>query len=151
MCSDTPTAPYSWKIFFSCCDLLSFFSSVPLTLLPVVAVILLGSCTQTKVRETLEGRSKDVSGHHHITTFRITRYSALSCNERWVPLFLHLLLLLLSCISRVWLCATPQTAVHQAPPSLGFSRQQHWSGLPFPSPMHESEKWKWSRSVVSDS
>ena len=30
----------------------------------------------------------------------------------------------------------------QAPPSLGFSRQEHWSGLPFPSPMHESEKWK---------
>ena len=29
---------------------------------------------------------------------------------------------------------------HQAPPSLGFSRQEHWSGLPFPSPMHESEK-----------
>ena len=28
---------------------------------------------------------------------------------------------------------------------------QYWSGLPFPSPMHESEKWKWSRSVVSDS
>ena len=39
----------------------------------------------------------------------------------------------------------------QAPPSLGFSRQEHWSGLPFPSPMHESEKWKWSLSVVSDS
>ena len=42
-------------------------------------------------------------------------------------------------------------AAHQAPPSLGFSRQEHWSGLPFPSPMHESEKWKGSRSVVSDS
>ena len=42
-------------------------------------------------------------------------------------------------------------AAHQAPPSLGFSRQEHWSGLPFPSPMHESEKWKWSRSVTSDS
>ena len=28
----------------------------------------------------------------------------------------------------------------QAPPSLGFSRQGHWSGLPFPSPMHGSEK-----------
>ena len=27
-------------------------------------------------------------------------------------------------------------------PSLGFSRQEHWSGLPFPSPMHESEKSK---------
>ena len=36
-------------------------------------------------------------------------------------------------------------------PVLGFSRQEHWSGLPFPSPVHESEKWKWSRSVVSDS
>ena len=37
------------------------------------------------------------------------------------------------------------------PGSLGFSRQEHWSGLPFPSPMHESEKWKWSHSVMSDS
>ena len=35
--------------------------------------------------------------------------------------------------------------------SLGFSRQEHWNGLPFPSPMHENEKWKWSCSVVSDS
>ena len=51
-----------------------------------------------------------------------------------------LLLLLLSHFSRVQLCATPQTAAHQASPSLGFSRQEHWSGLPFPSPMHESEK-----------
>ena len=42
-------------------------------------------------------------------------------------------------------------AAYQAPLSLGFSRQEHWSGLPFPSPMHESEKWKWSHSVVSDS
>ena len=40
-------------------------------------------------------------------------------------------------------------AAHQAPPSLGFSRQEYWSGLPFPSPMHESEKWKWSRSERS--
>ena len=47
--------------------------------------------------------------------------------------------------------ATPQTAAHQASLSLGFSRQEHWSGLPFPSPMQESEKWKWSRSVVSNS
>ena len=60
-------------------------------------------------------------------------------------------LLLLSLFSRVRLCAIPWTAVHQASPSLGFSRQEHWSGLPFPSPIHESEKWKWSRSVSSDS
>ena len=45
----------------------------------------------------------------------------------------------------------PIMAAHQAPLSLRFSRQEHWSGLPFPSPMHESEKWKWSRSVVPDS
>ena len=51
-----------------------------------------------------------------------------------------LLLLLLSRFSCVRLCATPQTAAHQAPPSLGFFRQEHWSGLPFPSPMRESEK-----------
>ena len=54
--------------------------------------------------------------------------------------FVLLLLLLLSRFSRVRLCATPQTAAHQAPLSLGFSRQEHWSGLPFPSSMHESEK-----------
>ena len=45
----------------------------------------------------------------------------------------------------------PIDGSHQAPPSLGLSRQEHWSGLPFPSPMQESEKWKWSHSVVSDS
>ena len=56
------------------------------------------------------------------------------------PLGLLLLLLLLSRFSPVRLCATPETAAHQAPPSLGFSRQEHWSGLPFPSPTPESEK-----------
>ena len=51
-----------------------------------------------------------------------------------------MLLLLLSCFSCDQLCATPETAAHQAPRSPGFSRQEHWSGLPFPSPMNESEK-----------
>ena len=60
-----------------------------------------------------------------------------------------LLLLLLSHFSRGWLWATSQTAGHQAPPSLGFSRQEHWSGLPFPSPMHKSEKWKGSQSCLT--
>ena len=57
------------------------------------------------------------------------------------------MLLLLSCFSHVQLCATPKTAAHQVPPSLGFSRQDQWSGLPFPSPMHESE----SESEVAQS
>ena len=43
-------------------------------------------------------------------------------------------LLLLNRFSHVRLCATLQMAAHQALPSLGFSRQEHWSGLPFPSP-----------------
>ena len=85
-------------------------------------------------------------------------YSYMTCSEfnrkigihktRKIPLLLRdkvvirIRLLLLSHFSRVRLCATPETAAHQAPPSLGFSRQEHWSGLPFPSPMHESEKSK---------
>ena len=37
-------------------------------------------------------------------------------------------------LSRVWLFATPWTAAHQAPPSMGFSGQEYWSGVPSPSP-----------------
>ena len=101
-------------------------------------------------------QSRGVSSSH---TFRLPRFFfPVSCAKvailplpgAFLPSQLFLLLLL-SCFSRVRLCATPETAAHQAPPSLGFSRQEHWSGLPFPSPMHESEKWKWSHSVVSDS
>ena len=73
------------------------------------------------------------------------------CHFFWSCQILLLLLLLLSHFSCVRLCATPETAAHQASPSLGFSRQEHWSGLPFPSLVHESEKWKGSRSVLSDS
>ena len=43
-------------------------------------------------------------------------------------------LLLLSCFSRVRLCGTPWTSAYQVPPSMGFSRQEYWSGLPLPSP-----------------
>ena len=58
------------------------------------------------------------------------------------------ILLLLSRFSHVRFCVTSKTAAHQTPPSLGFSSQEHWSGLPFPSPMHESKKWKWKWSRV---
>ena len=37
-------------------------------------------------------------------------------------------------LSRVRLCATPWTVAYQAPPSMGFSRQEYWSGLPFSTP-----------------
>ena len=38
-------------------------------------------------------------------------------------------------LSHIWLSATPRTIAHQAPLSMGFSRQEYWSGWPFPSPL----------------
>ena len=45
-------------------------------------------------------------------------------------------------LSRVRLLATPWTAAHQAPPSMGFSRQEYWSGVPLPSPERDSSPLK---------
>ena len=93
-----------------------------------------------------------VKGLDHI--WATGRYSG---NDSWADLVTHKEVVSHCCcsccchFSHVRLCATPEMAAHQAPPSLGFSRQEHWSGLPFPSPMHESEKWKWSHTVLSDS
>ena len=50
-------------------------------------------------------------------------------------------------------CPTLCDPIDGSPPGSpvpGILQQEHWSGLPFPSPMHESEKWKWSRSVMAD-
>ena len=44
-------------------------------------------------------------------------------------------------LSRVLLLATPWTAAHQAPPSMGFSRQEYWSGVPLPSLGFQRELW----------
>ena len=60
-----------------------------------------------------------------------------------------LLLLLLGHFSPVWLCATPWTAAHRALLSTEFSRQEYWSGLPFPLQLLESGQF--SRWVMSDS
>ena len=76
-------------------------------------------------------------------------HALLHPQSQWV--ICSLLLLLLSRFSHLWLCGTPEMAAHQTPPSLGFSRQERRSGLPFPSPMQESEKWKWSLSIMSNS
>jgi len=51
-------------------------------------------------------------------------------------------------LSRVRLLATPWTAAYQAPPSMGFSRQEYWSGVPLPSPMNgaRDDHIRWSKS-----
>ena len=58
---------------------------------------------------------------------------------------LLLLLLLLSCFSRVRLCAAPRTAAHRAPPFMGFSKQEYWEwgAIAF------SNVWKWKVKVKS--
>ena len=57
-------------------------------------------------------------------------------SKRVAILFSHIVI---QSISSVQLFAIPWTVARQASLSLGFSRQEHWSGLPFPSPVHESE------------
>ena len=47
--------------------------------------------------------------------------------------------------------ATSWTLPRQAPLSMEFSRQEYWSGLTFPSPMHESEEWKWRMERIHSS
>ena len=46
-------------------------------------------------------------------------------------------------LNHVWLFATPWTVAYQALPSVGFSRQEYWSGVPLPSPMQFLSKFKW--------
>ena len=86
-------------------------------------------------------KSRDLMGHAKVLeiSFELWCVDAKS-SPPWCLLSDKQLLLLLSRFSHVRLCVTPETAAHQAPPSLGFSRQEPWSGSPFPSPMHESEK-----------
>ena len=51
-------------------------------------------------------------------------------------------------LSRVRLLATPWTAAYQAPPSMGFSRQEYWSGVPLPSPVSSTQGVKLEFSVL---
>ena len=53
-------------------------------------------------------------------------------------------------LSPVWFFATPRTAAYQAPPSMGFSRQEYWSGVPLPSPLFELRSVKYKAQWWSD-
>ena len=60
---------------------------------------------------------------------RILEWVAISCSSAWKWK------VKVKSLSRVELLATPRTAAHRAPPSMGFSRQAYWSGVPLPSPL----------------
>ena len=53
-------------------------------------------------------------------------------------------------LSRVWLLATPWTAVHQAPPSMGFSRQEYWSGVPLISSLSHSVVFPYFFALIAE-
>ena len=59
---------------------------------------------------------------------RTLGWVAISCSHAWTWK------VKVKSLSRVWLFATTWTAAYQAPPSVGFSRQEYWSGVPLPSP-----------------
>ena len=94
------------------------------------------------------------------TTFRRFLVSSLfvslyytSWENDTVTYFWHMYMNAAAVAKSLQSCPTLCDPIDGSPPGSpipGFSRQEHWSGLPFPSPMHESEKWKWSRSVMSD-
>ena len=78
----------------------------------------------------VQGTLKSLLQHHSsIMKTRMLDSSFLTCSNSlaWPEMFL----LLLSRLSRVRLFATPLTATYQAPPSMGFSGQEYWSGVPF--------------------
>ena len=51
-------------------------------------------------------------------------------------------------LSHIWLLATPWTAAYQAPPSMGFSRQEYWSGLPLSHWLRAFESPEWSEGLI---
>ena len=74
-----------------------------------------------------------------------SQYSVFFKSTKWVNEWVKSL-------SHVWLFATPWTVAHQAPPSMGFSRQEYWSGLPFSSigdlPNPESKHISWTGKQI---
>ena len=83
----------------------------------------------------VQGTLKSLLQHHS------SKVSILRCSAFFIVQLSHpymLLLLLLSGFGCVQLFATPRTAAHHAPPSMGFFRQEYWSGVPLPSPGRSS-------------
>ena len=78
-----------------------------------------------------KGSGEDSDNMTVIIFIYLTGTKVISLNLIIEKIFFNFMAQKFSC---VWLFATPRTTARQAPLSMGFSRQEHWSGLPFPSP-----------------
>ena len=96
--------------------------------------LLLGRKGMTNPDSILKSRDITLPTKVHLVKAMVFPVVIYGC-ESWTW---RKLLLLLSHFSRVRLFATPWTTVYQAPPSMGFSRQEYWSRLPLPSPVYSS-------------
>ena len=72
--------------------------------------------------------SPSCSSVHGVLQARLLEWVAISFSKAWKWK------VKVKSLSHAWLLATPRTAAYQAPPSMGFSRQEYWSGVPLPSP-----------------
>ena len=125
-------ANHRWQCFFSMCLLWSHNSA---------AAKSLQSCPTlcNPIDGLLPGSS--VPG---ILQARTLEWVALSFSNAWKWK------VKVKSLSHVWLLVTSWTAAYQAPPSMGFSRQEYWSGVPLPSPHNPAKHSKFSSWVFCD-
>ena len=90
-------------------------------------------CSQERCLPTAKGKGHPYHQRHRGSMNNLNKQVLLNFFQFITLTSYSLLLLLLSHFSRVRLCVTPWTAAHQAPPSMGFSRQEYWSGVSLPS------------------
>ena len=88
-------------------------------------LLLLGRFSRVRLCDPTDG-SPPGSAVPGILQARTLEWAAISFSNAWKWK------VKVKSLSRVWLFATPGTAAYRAPPSVGFSRQEHWSGLPLP-------------------
>ena len=103
---------------------INYFMSLFLELLVIAATKLLQWCST--LCDPIDG-SPPGSPVPGILQARTLEWVAISFSNAWKWK------VTVKALSRVWLLATPWTAAHQAPPYMGFSRQEYWSGVPLPS------------------
>ena len=93
----------------------------------MLLLLLLSRCSRVQLCDPIDGLLLG-SSVPEILQARTLEWMAISFSNAWKWK------VKVKSLSHVWLLATPWTAAYQAPPSMGFSRQEYWSGVPLPSP-----------------